>query len=402
VNDFDDLDQLKRDVGPTLLTALREVASQIRPEEMPRLDSGEILMGYISPSLERPLPDEPRRAPRRGAFLIGAVAVAAAVVGVAILDRPSRDVSPGHVPATTVVPASVYAKRLKEYNDYQQGPKYLLDLRTGKQRPVPTQLVAAASLRFAYGRGFLPSPDGTRFVVSDVCGAVESGCSVDMAGRMAVGNIDGSDVRTIIPPDGRRGATPSWSPDGTKIVYAAIDDSSADYAELVVADVTTGASTQITHLGQVPRGSSLSPMFTFDGRSVLFMLPVGPYPYSDVWSVPASGGEATLVIKDAEFPTPLADGTVAFVRNVFDGLWVVSIGDPGSVRPLVLPEDGLGVTRVVASPDRTRLIYWLEGNGVLTPARGGVDMVDVRTGAVRPVPFSVWLDKDTLMVGMVQ
>ncbi len=51
MNEVDDLDQLKRDFGPALLTALRQVASQIKPEDMPRLDSGEILMGYVtSPS----------------------------------------------------------------------------------------------------------------------------------------------------------------------------------------------------------------------------------------------------------------------------------------------------------------------------------------------------------------
>ena len=192
MNDFDDLDQLKRDVGPGLLTALREVASQIKPEDMPRLDSGEGLMGYVrSPSLERPLPDSPHRAPRRGALVIGAVSVAAAVVAVALFARPTRGASPVQTPTTTAAPTTI-------------STSYLQDIPSGKRTLLPAGLV-----------GGVPSPDGTRVAVVSTCTESPSASG----NELSVGDIDGSDLHTIVPPDGRTITHPSWSPDGTKVVY---------------------------------------------------------------------------------------------------------------------------------------------------------------------------------------
>ena len=192
-----------------------------------------------------------------------------------------------------------------------------------------------------------------------------------------------------------------WSSDSAKIVYAGLDDSSRDFAEVFIEDLTTEASTQITHLGNAPRGSSLMPKFTPDGRGVLFMLPKGPYPYSDVWSVPATGGESTLVIEDAEFPTPLPDGSIAFVRNTWRGVWVTSIDDAGSARPLIPPYEVVN-RLVAASPDGTRLVYFTRSVRAAASRRPGRHLRSRcrhRGGEAVPRGASGWWDNHTLIYG---
>ncbi len=222
---------------------------------------------------------------------------------------------------------------------------------------------------------FVPSPDRNTWFAFIGCKKAPAPCEGDW--RMAVGNIDGSDVRTITPPGGRWASTPSWSPDGSRIVYEAQDGSNS--AGFVVEDVMTGEQTQITHLDGA-FATILSPKFTPDGRSVLFMLPRSEGGTRDVWSVPVTGGEPTLVISDAAFPAPLPDGkTIAYVSQ--GAVWIARIDDPGSARRLTdttsflwNPAIGLAV-----SPDGARLVYDPMG-----PSRGagGIQVVDVGAGAV--------------------
>ncbi len=144
--------------------------------------------------------------------------------------------------------------------------------------------------------------------------------------------------------------------------------------------MTTGAQTQITHLerGATDGAFPVAPAFTADGQTVLFMLPTPSRGGSDVWSVPVTGGEPTLVIEDAAFPAPLPDGkTIAYVRV---GIRVVSIDDPGSARHLATTSR-TGVFGLAASPDGTRLIYGRPGG--LDP--GGTNVVDVATGEMEQV-----------------
>ena len=182
---------------------------------------------------------------------------------------------------------------------------------------------------------------------------------------------------SLVPPE------PSRSPDGTKIVYAARDDSTGSIGELFV-EVSGEERTQITHL-DLPYGGGflLAPTFTPDGQTVLFMLPNHSTYGTDVWSVPVTGGEPTLVIEHARWPAPLPDGkTIAYVseplvssdghhQSVHEDIWVASINDPGSAR-LVTSTVGPGIFGMSASPDGTKLTYHEDG--------GGDHEVDIATG----------------------
>jgi hypothetical protein len=348
-----------------------------------------------------------RRARRRRSISVGAVVVVA-VAGIAAWSmssgtppppaalgdgvRPAgagpRTAAPAF-PSTTVPSVSVPAQ--------WKASSFLLDIRTGQRSALPAGLVEGFSLKDTFVWSYLPSPDGTRVVASNWCGNNTCG------DRIAVGNIDGSDVRTITPPAGRRMSEISWSPDSTKIVYrSAAIGTDNDLGELFVEDVTTGAQTQITHLERgATRGAwMVAPTFSADGQTVLFMLPKSDRCCpSDVWSVPVTGGEPTLMITDAAFPAPLPDGkTIAYLYGGLQTISVASIDDPGSAR-FLNPGDtiiGLG-----SSPDGTRLLYGLPG-GPPPEDPGGLNMVDIDTGAVETVVHGAvnagWLDNDTLIV----
>jgi Tol biopolymer transport system component len=268
---------------------------------------------------------------------------------------------------------------------------YLLDLATGG-RIWPPPVVEGFMVGDTAVSSYVPSADGTRVLAFTLC-ALTAPCPG--SNRLAVGKIDGSNVRTIAVPDGRRAVSAGWSLDGTKIVYAARDASNRE--EIFIEDLTTRATNQITHFERP--GASLSPTFTLDGQSVLFMLPRGQYPYSDVWSMPVTGGEPTLVIETAEFPEPLPDGTIAFARFFWSGLWVTSIDDPGSARPLIPPREM--VNEVAASPDGRRLAYVRPWVGPSTAGQGAVIIVDADTGGVETVLdraiSAEWLDNETLI-----
>ncbi len=122
-----------------------------------------------------------------------------------------------------------------------------------------------------------------------------------------VANVDGSDVQAF-DRTGRAGEAkaPRWSPDGTKIVYQGKPANTDEIGNLYVLDVTTGAVERITDLAPIPVGVWwMAPVFSADGQSVYFNKARGESTGVldtgvrwDLWSVPASGGEPTLVHKN--------------------------------------------------------------------------------------------------------
>jgi hypothetical protein len=94
---------------------------------------------------------------------------------------------------------------------------------------------------------------------------------------------------------------------------------------------------------------------------------------SSVWSVPVTGGEPTLAIQDAAFPTPLPDGkTVAYVGDGGHNVSIASVDDPGSARVLI----SATAFGLMVSPDGTRLAY------SRADEPPGISVVDAATGAL--------------------
>ncbi len=261
------------------------------------------------------------------------------------------------------------------------GPTFFLDLQTGHTTPVAKHL--------ADGPFFAASPDGTRIVSSTCCSATDV---------ITVANVDGTDSRNLQPPEGLNDYVAEWSPDGSKLVYQErIGVDPLDVGNLFVEDLSSGRRTQITHLAlTAAEWWPVPPHFSPDGRTVIFHLPRDSHNNQqwDVWSVPVTGGEPTLVLPQAAFPMYFPDGDrIAVVSEMtpdFTGGSISIVDANGPRRTLVKANEGIWA--ITISPDGGRIAY---GDG------GSIYVVDVSTGDSAKVAdgdLVEWLDTDTLIV----
>ena len=332
------------------------------------------------------------RADRRRKF--GALAVAAMVAVVAAVGIMSNLDGDEGTDGTT--PATIGTD-----TDLGSGT-YLVDLRTGRSTPIE-------------GSGFTGdldvSPDGTRIAFGE--------------DKIAVADLIGTSVREFdatrqVFPEGEQVNAPRWSPDGRTIVYQG-DGRSEMIGNLFALDVSSGEVTQLTDLEQTSSHLwYMSPSYSPDGGSILFTSPRGPCGSctpptgkSDrqlwhLWSIPSTGGEPTIVVRDAgngEYSpdgsmiaytlisgTEAAfDGTEAALSDLFTGdLWIAN-ADGSDRQQLAAGE--LAMPRW--SPDGTKIAYSDDG-------RGGTYVVDVDTGETTMIADAVgwteWVDDDTLLL----
>ena len=261
-------------------------------------------------------------------------------------------------------------------------PPFFLDLQTGDTTPLAKSL--------AGGGDYVASPDGTRLAYGT--------CFCTGSDVMTVANVDGTDARILHPPEGFIDYAARWSPDGTRLVYQEWNGADpSNVGNLFVEDLSTGHKTQITELKATsPSWWWIASSFNPDGQNVIFHLPRGSPQTTnwDVWSVPVTGGEPTLVLQDAAYPAYSPDGThIAFVSEITPDSSgrSISIADAhGSRRTLVKAIDGIRFLTI--SPDGSRIAY---------PDGGVIYVVDVATGESSQVGSGgsvAWLDNDTLIV----
>ena len=354
---------------PDVQEVFRMATQKVRPEP-----------GFIDRQHENQRRQSRRR--KAGALtLVAAIAVVAVVWIVGI--RGGEDTTTPADESGTVAPGGV------------SGP-FFLDLRTGDKTPLPKAIVpegVGAGVEVSYS----VSPDGTR-IAYNTC-HIARGCS--RADEMAVADIDGSDARSVRVPEGLNGYAPHWSPDGTKIVYQLRNGASdgLDLGNLFVQDLSSGQTTQLTDLELSTAGWwFMSPRFSPDGRNVIFHLARDSSSTTkfDVWSVPVTGGEPTLMLRNALFPMVLPDGEdLAFVNpSGFDLSGDrISITEPKpGLRTLV--KANVAIAFPTISPD---------GSGIAYQDGGSIYVVDVSTGESSKVSDgdyfnAAWLDNDTLIV----
>ena len=321
-----------------------------------------------------------------GYALLAILVIAGTVIGV-VATRPRDERPAGQEEREAPTPADLLTK------------PYFLDLDTGEATLLPE------SLRGGYA--YVASPDGTKLAFGTSAGG---GCSNGDVVKIA--NIDGSDVTTLQPPPGFVNCAPRWSPDGTKLVYQERADTDDDVGNLFVHDLATGENTQITDLDLTRAWWwFLSPRFGVEGGfsrtrqgNVVFHLPRSSSETTtwDVWSVPVTGGEPTLVLRNAAFPIVNGYGPegqrIQFVEPMPD--------DPAGQSLMTgrpIPESDIRSTLVEANSS----IWWPtrspDGGRIAYQDGGSIYVVDLMsfTGESLKVAEGTtaeWLDNDTLIV----
>ena len=320
---------------------------------------------------DRQLDHQRRRARNRKAgalALAAALGVAAAVFAISLAGDEERS-KPAVQPAPSPAPDVAYT----------------IDLNSGEMTPLPETLHGGDEVQV--------SPDGTTLAYT-VWGSPQEGASY-------VANVDGTGVREI----GSRNEdafAPSWSPDGSLLVYQGRTGGVGEneVGDLYVVDVTTEEVRQITDLGPMTAfWFYLSPSFSPDGETIIFQMARGSDRCDsrwDLWSVPVAGGEPTIVRRDAAMGLYSPDGrTLAYLdaprgegcSGWSSSLWLAD-ADGGDPRLLVDRAGDL----VRWSPDGTRIAFSGDGE---------IHVVDVATGESSHVAdggSADWLDDDTLVV----
>ncbi len=145
---------------------------------------------------------------------------------------------------------------------------------------------------------------------------------------------------------------PSWSSDGTKIVYTSfrsVPDSPPNGDIYTMNPDGTGQTRITTH----PAGD-LDPAFFPDGRKIVFVRevpgpdPFGPAASQEIWTINTDGTGARNLAPGTE-PAVSPDGTkIAFERGVGDA----GSHESGNHEIFTMNADGSGVRQLTSTPNR--------------------------------------------------
>jgi hypothetical protein len=325
---------------------------------------------------------------------VSALAVAAAICLVAVACTPEARRGQDATTPTSEPPTAAPAT---------SSEPFFLDLQTLEDDPaIHAGETTPLAANLAGGFNYVASPDGTRLVYGTCC----SGADV-----MTVANIDGTDERVLDAPEGLNYYGARWSPDGTKLVYQARDGGgddalTGDVGNLFVHDLSTGRRTQITDL-ELSRASwwFLSPSFSPNGRNVIFHLPRSRSRTTkwDAWSVPVTGGEPTLLLRNALFPVlgvemptvePIAFVSPSPADLAGSSIITARLLPPPDISDLhqTLVEANDLISWPVLSPDGGMIAYW-DGGSIYV-----VDLFTRESSEVAEGGIAEWLDSDTLIV----
>ena len=186
--------------------------------------------------------------------------------------------------------------------------------------------------------------------------------------------------------------SPAWSPDGAMVAYQWAGG-------LFVLDVATDESTQVPDALPGANGPQFTP-----NDSALLYASSGNDNYSQLWIIPITGGNSTLLIGREHGMGAAGDGSMSP-----DGALVTMLGHkingPGAARFLADTDGseprylgGLHSGNCVSNPAGT---WSPDGRQIVCAGEDGVLIVDVATGVASRVAegrAAIWLDDHTLIV----
>ncbi|MEO7654754.1 MAG: hypothetical protein ABIS23_03615 [Sphingomicrobium sp.] len=233
-----------------------------------------------------------------------------------------------------------------------------------------------------------PSPDGSQFLFQST-----------RSGKQAIwiAKSDGSSPRLLIDGGelGQEPATPSWSPDGTRFVFAMRPANAALEEESEIYGAAADGS-NIRRLTSAP-GDDSHPHWSADGRRIYFNSARATpdlkvdwvKQWIDIFSMSADGGDVRRITDcrtTCTYPVPSPDGRWIVHRKTFDG--------PGldwALKPIIRNSevvltsvDGKITRNLTNSPAYDGWPVWTSSGWVLFSSnRDGVPMVG-QVYAIRP------------------
>jgi Tol biopolymer transport system component len=296
-----------------------------------------------------------------GARKVGAIAVAASFVAIAIAVFALTRSSGGATQVATRPPAVPLPTK---------PGLYTVNVSTGTLRSFPDP----------GGDGFTASPDGSRIAFQN---------DVDGSLQVFVMDADGSDVQQVTDdPYGAEG--PTWSPDGSQIAYLGFGNGAR--RNIFVLDLATGRSTRVTHGVLEPAVPTWSP----DGQIAYTIRGLGAIHLVD----PATG-ETSVLVRDAVGAWGARwspDGTqIAYVHDVDGVARAIWLMDADGSNRHELIQSGNCCIDPLWSEDGTSIAY-------VDNVNGGVRTfsVDPVTGTSTLITYGwadTWIGPDTLLVG---
>ena len=182
---------------------------------------------------------------------------------------------------------------------------------------------------------------------------------------------DGSNAHEV-DTNVERGWGYDWSPDGAFLAYAALAAGFGP-ADIWVLDVGTGQRVNVT---TTPDSGEFMPSWSPDGTRIVFTRD------GDVWAMDADGGDAAPLTQGEAFDTspewaPVGD-LVAYERLVEDGAtWTLNVVGAGGGPSLALADVSDELFTKSWSPDGREIAY-------VSPSEE-LRVVDVATGATAPL-----------------
>ena len=232
--------------------------------------------------------------------------------------------------------------------------------------PVRPQVeVAPANFTTRMPRFAAVSPDGGRVVFETL-------------GRLYIRDLSGGGApRPLTAQDGDFQLFPSWSRDGSRIVFVSWNDQRLGEIRTVSAD-----GSNLRTVTQQP-GHYRSPRFSPDGSTIVYELSGGGGLTSEAWSestgvfrVPAAGGASTRIIREGGNPHFGASGDRVFLEvSQEQKLRLISVDLNGGNRRDHAQGDL--VTGFEVSPDGRTLAFRENYNIFATPFFGGAAMMNV-------------------------
>ena len=190
------------------------------------------------------------------------------------------------------------------------------------------------------------------------------------------------------------GTRPVWSSDGSVIAYQ-----SGEMGEVFVSRTLPpstiwiipsqgGVARQVTKPGN-PAGGHASPSWSPDGKRIVFE--TSDFIFSSVWSIGSEGGEPTKIVSRGNAPIYAPDGQHVYFLNTHgdSGLSRIQVspsgepvGDPVSVLPI---GSGISLANISISADGQKIVY----NAIRISSNLWTVLLDSVSGDAKPpAPFT--------------